>query len=238
MLTAEEISQGLDDLGELLFTKKFIKDISPLKNAKHQFRNDRTKYVVSGLEFKTAQGEFIRGGIWDQDVDIKMSAEVSVEEAFEFSSAQRMIINLEYSCWDKDVTKECRGCWHMDYHVEPGNPPKYMHPDFHIHHGGRKLNDLDDYGKIALLDNPRVMHNPLDVFLGIDFIISNFYPENEWKKLRADQRYERLIKAAQENWWRPYYLSLADYWQHKDNKKSKESQQVVNRAKRLNPHFV
>ena len=83
-----------------------------------------------------------------------------------------------------------------------------------------------------------MMHNPLDVFLGIDFIISNFYPENEWKKLRADQRYERLIKAAQENWWRPYYLSLADYWQHKDNKKSKESQQVVNRAKRLNPHFV
>ena len=28
MLTAEEISQGLDDLGELLFTKKFIKCVN------------------------------------------------------------------------------------------------------------------------------------------------------------------------------------------------------------------
>ncbi|PMK16018.1 hypothetical protein [Vibrio splendidus] len=238
MRIPNEISEYLEELGDILEKNKFIKDTGPLRKSRTQFQKDPSKYSVTGLEFKTAVGEFVRGGVWDSELDIKMSADIEVTGDFEFSNASKMVVNIEYSCLDESGAKECKGCWHMDYHVMPG-APAYMHPDFHLHHGGRKINSLVDYGELVILDNPRVMHHPLDVFLAIDFIITNFYPEKEWKKLRADNRYKNIMFKAQTSWWKPYYEQLASYWSHHATaKKVGASKKVVDDAKKLNPQLL
>lgn len=237
MSTHDEIAEELERLGDLLIQENFIKDSGPLYNARAQLQKDPNKYIITGLEFVTTKGDFIRGGVWDEDIEIKMNAEVKVSGAFEFHNVERMIIDLEYICYDKDLTKECKGCWHMDYHVYPGTVNNYMHPDFHIHHGGRNISGLEDFGRVVLLDSPRVMHNPLDAFLAIDFIISNFYPQSVWRGLRGHQIYKRIIEKAQHYWWKPYYENLASYWEYKEDK-STGSQKIVSEAQKLNPHFL
>lgn len=238
MQTADEIVEGLEELGEFLRRKGVIKDDSPFRNARNQFSKNPKKYTVLGLQFTPVQGDYVRGDIWDTELEIVMNAEIEVTDKFKFSDASRMIIDIGYTCMDKAGNKECKGCWHMDYHVQDGKP-EFMHPDFHIHHGGRKINDLENYGELVILDNPRIMHHPLDVFLGIDFIISNFYPEREWQKLRNDQRYKRMILLAQLNWWQPYYESLANYWLHLGKgKNATNSLKHLEIAKKLNPHYI
>ncbi|MFJ5331476.1 hypothetical protein [Pectobacterium versatile] len=237
MLTIEYLIESLEEMGEILRLGRFIEDDSPFRNARTQLSRNPKKYVIPYVNFKVARGNYVRGGVWDKDLEIKMQAEIEVNNTFSFNDASRMIVNIEYSCLTTNGDKECKGSWHMDYHVQEGKP-EYMHPDFHFHHGGRNISDLDDYGSLVILDNPRIMHHPLDIFLAIDFIISNFYPEIEWRKIRADTRYTKIVKMAQLAWWKPFYTNLYKYWEHCDAKDSILSKQEVEKAQRLNPHFI
>ncbi|HFQ5100891.1 TPA: hypothetical protein ACGUU3_004211 [Vibrio vulnificus] len=93
--------------------------------------------------------------------------------------------------------------------------PDFIHPSKHIHHGGRKVKDnTQDYGELVLLDAPRLMHPPLDIFLAFDFLLTNFIERRIWQSFREDTRYKELIKLAQVKWWQKYYQQIADYWNH------------------------
>ncbi|EMF5208972.1 hypothetical protein V3738_004732 [Enterobacter roggenkampii] len=238
MLTNDQIIENLERVGSLLLQKNIITDETPFRNIRRQFQNDAMKYSIPWIEFKKVKGEFVRSDVWDSDLSVKVNAEVQVREGFEFNSAVRMIVNIEYTCLSQYGEKECKGCWHMDYHVDEGEP-QYMHPDYHLHHGGRYINGLQDYGEVIILDNPRVMHHPLDVFLAIDFVISNFYPKKEWSKIRADTFYKKIIKDAQRAWWKGYYEKISSYWERCDrNNKGDISNAAIFEAQKLNPHFI
>lgn len=110
--------------------------------------------------------------------------------------------------------------WHLDRHTDELKDGKadnkgYMHPEYHITFGGDKIEEDDtlDFGNALILPTPRLPHPPMDVVLGIDFIIQNFYPKEIKINILGDELYIAIVKNAQLRLWRPYFHSLASHWQ-------------------------
>lgn len=105
--------------------------------------------------------------------------------------------------------------YHLDRHIEGGNPSNEVHPIYHFQMGGRKLNDYNstgrNFGNHLILDNPRFMHYPMDFISGLDFVLSNFAPIL-WRKLKRDPRYIKILKNAQERTLKPFIASLANHF--------------------------
>lgn len=233
-----ELAIDLEKISDILLEENFIYNPSPLRSVRDQLMRDPKQYSISGLIFNNVNGEYIRGGVWDKNLGVKMSGKIDINgNAFVYSEVSKMVIDIEYSCFKLEDNTECKGSWHMDYHVMPGNPPSFMHPDFHLHHGGKKIAELSSYGDLVILDTPRVMHHPLDAVLGIDFVISNFFPDIQWRKLRAKKEYSNIVEKAQESWWKDYYATLSSYWSSK-NQQTQTAFAAIDSAKKLNPHFI
>jgi len=128
-----------------------------------------------------------------------------------------MKIDIEIVGIDQDKERHL-ACWHIDKHLntEGDNSPIGIHPMFHIHFGGQKLQSQIDesghYGNLLLLDSPRIQFPPLDVPLSIDFIISNFYGDYH-REIINDKMYRSVIKESQANYWKPYYHSISSIWE-------------------------
>lgn len=67
-------------------------------------------------------------------------------------------------------------------------------------------------GDVLLLPAPRISYPPMDIVLGIDFILSNFVEKKVYNELRCDPQYKSAVKNAQARLWKPYILSLAHFW--------------------------
>lgn len=99
---------------------------------------------------------------------------------------------------------------HFDRH--DGSIANLAHPLYHFQFGGEKLKKEDiDHGQALFLDSPRIMHHPMDFFLGIDFILSNFFP-NMWKNMQKEQGYVSILKRYQEYFIMPYFQSVVDHF--------------------------
>lgn len=107
--------------------------------------------------------------------------------------------------------------WHLDRHIleSSDGQPDYMHPLYHIHLGGSKLWDTVgagyDYGCSLVLESPRFAHPPMDAILGVDFVLTNYFPLTSLS-IRQDNQYCNLVETAQARIWRPYAQALAHAW--------------------------
>ncbi|KAF2327479.1 hypothetical protein [Flavobacterium nitrogenifigens] len=105
--------------------------------------------------------------------------------------------------------------YHLDRHIEGGNPSNEVHPIYHFQMGGRKLSGYNSVGKNfgnhLILDNPRFMHYPMDFISGLDFILSNFAPVL-WRKVKKDPRYIKILRNAQERTLKPFIASFANHF--------------------------
>lgn len=103
---------------------------------------------------------------------------------------------------------------HFDRHIEEGNPSKEVHPIYHFQFGGKKIKERNiDRGQALFMDTPRVMHHPMDIFLGIDFILSNFFPEI-WNSCKKDGKYINLIRKYQKYFVYPYFKTVAEHFEN------------------------
>ncbi len=107
---------------------------------------------------------------------------------------------------------------HFDRHIEGGNPPEEVHPIYHFQFGGRFIEKVDiDIGQTLFFDAPRIAHHPMEFILGLDFLLSNFFPK-EWRELLAeDINYPKIIKKYQEYFILPYYQSVVNHFDRKIN---------------------
>ena len=71
-----------------------------------------------------------------------------------------------------------KSSWHLDY--DNNNVQDFIHPHFHITWGGNKMKDLN-LGEVLLLPTPRFSYPPMDIVLGVDFILSNFVKVDIYK---------------------------------------------------------
>jgi hypothetical protein len=108
--------------------------------------------------------------------------------------------------------------FHLDRHHE-SKPSSEIHPRYHFQYLQNPF-DLDednfDFGSTLNLDTPRIMHYPLDLILGLDFLISNFLP-SKYNNLINDRTYAKLIENYQLKIWKPYAHSLASRWSYTEN---------------------
>ncbi len=102
---------------------------------------------------------------------------------------------------------------HFDKHDGSSSP--MPHPCYHFQLGGRELKDnITDYGQALFLDSPRIMHHPMEFILGIDFVLSNFFPEI-WHDIKRSPDYFDTIKKYQKQFIQPYFQSIANSFNSK-----------------------
>lgn len=116
--------------------------------------------------------------------------------------------------------------WHLDYDKsycpkearldeikgkKEKNEPEYIHPWFHLTHGGDAIKDKD-HGELLSIIVPRIAYPPMDLVLGIDFLLSNFVKKTKYLQIQSDGQYKSSVSAAQEWLLKPYILSIAHNW--------------------------
>ena len=117
---------------------------------------------------------------------------------------------------DKDI-KRIITCYHLDRHiVNEGDNSNEPHPIYHFQFGGKNLvnketNELDT-GDLIFLETPRIPHHPMELILGIDYILSHFFPKKRKQILKEDRDYNSLIQKYQKNILKPYYHTISNQW--------------------------
>ena len=104
---------------------------------------------------------------------------------------------------------------HFDKHDGSSSP--MPHPSYHFQLGGRELKDnITDYGQALFLDSPRIMHHPMEFILGIDFVLSNFFPEI-WNDIKRSPDYSDTLKKYQKQFIQPYFQSIVNHFNDSTN---------------------
>lgn len=125
--------------------------------------------------------------------------------------------HLEFNIYARGTTKGAKPVMyslHFDRHIDEGNESKEVHPMYHFQFGGRKIEDAEDIdrGDVLFLDAPRIMHHPMEFILGLDFLLSNFLP-NDWKDIsRRNQNYKNIMKEYQKHFVLPYFKSIVNHF--------------------------
>ena len=81
-------------------------------------------------------------------------------------------------------------------------------------YGGNRLEGrgVDNFGASLILPSPRIAYPPMDVILGIDFILQNYFPLDKISKLLDESKYREIVFNSQQRLWKPYYISLSSVW--------------------------
>lgn len=107
---------------------------------------------------------------------------------------------------------------HFDRH-DIAQASHQAHPVYHFQFGGNRLNEDEDrsatnlsHGQALFLDAPRVMHHPLELILGIDFILSNFFP-TIWNRIKEIKKYKTMLNKYQKDFVLPYFKSIVEHFE-------------------------
>jgi hypothetical protein len=119
--------------------------------------------------------------------------------------------NISLFCDKKNYTSS----WHLDRDIpeDHDGTSSNLHPLYHLTFGGYHMENLqkegvDEFGRLLILRTPRIMHPPMELILGIDFIFNHFIPKNELELL-GDHGYLDIIKKVKKYFWLPYSLAIA-----------------------------
>jgi hypothetical protein len=101
--------------------------------------------------------------------------------------------------------------FHIDRHHESHESDE-IHPLYHLQYTHNPRNNSEfDYGQTLGLDVPRFVHYPLDLILGLSYLIAIFQP-TKYKLLLDNREFVALLKTYQEKIWRPYCQKISNYW--------------------------
>ena len=107
-------------------------------------------------------------------------------------------------------------CWHIDR--DSAVESDEIHPLYHLQYSdGRtyyKKGEAIDYkwGNSIYLDVPRLVHYPMDLFVGLSFIVTNFYKKGTMDKLRANSVFTHRFNESENQVLKPYFCSIASKW--------------------------
>lgn len=200
-------------------------------------------YKLFRLEFlKVSDKQLIRNDKWDKSgLSVYLNLDISLiaNGEFKFGDVESSVVEIVYEAYSEDNMGLAIGAWHLDYHKHDSGcgEPDFIHPSYHFHHGGRAIKDsISDYGNLLIMDAPRLMHPPLDLFLAVDFLLTNFLEKRVWQNLRADSSYQEIVQDSQRNWWKEYFQQLSNYWEHYEYS-GIDSVQICSLAKLSNPYL-
>lgn len=145
----------------------------------------------------------------DNSIEIKTAKDKDVEDLFCCLDS----LNIELSSCKGE--NEYLSSWHLDRHIQGKDEksPSNLHPMYHLTFGGHHMEkeqkpNSDEFGRSLILRAPRIMHPPMELILGIDFIFNHFIPKDELELL-SDPGYLRIIKELKTYIWMPFSLAIA-----------------------------
>lgn len=159
------------------------------------------------------------------DLKLFVSIEVSgdTDKTNEIDPFQTLAFNFsikgDFLCEKTGEVKTAITSYHLDRHLykEGDNIPEEPHPFYHFQFGGKKLidefGDKIDTGELLVLETPRITHHPMDFILGMDYLISNFYPKTRKQLMGSKQEYRRLIEKYQLKIVKPYFQAITSNWE-------------------------
>ncbi len=201
-------------------------ELDRIKENKYNNQSNSWKYEIAKLKFKNINLErhvrpskiytSIKSGeceakllltvfcdcIHNDKADLILDTTKTIGAKFE--------VQCDYLCNESGDVKFLHSSWHIDKH-DSTKQVSSIHPLFHFEYGNSELNKSEDFnfGDFIILDTPRIMHPPLDIVLGIDFVIKNFYQYKDHYVLTENPLYKKYIENAQMRLWKPYFISLA-----------------------------
>ena len=105
-------------------------------------------------------------------------------------------------------------CWHID--KDEASSSDESHPLYHMQLSEPKsyvaIDNPFSWGDAIHLDSPRIVHYPLDLYLGLGFVIRNFYYKGDFEKLTLDSQFVSLYRESENHILKPYYYSIMRKW--------------------------
>jgi len=211
-----ELSSDILKLQQLL-EKHVTSNLSAFTRIKSSLDKNKLDYDSGILELSLSKDEIPKHLSHDNIKNLRIlfstKLEIDYKELIEKNDPlKKLEFNIYAYADDLDNDREVIYSFHLDRHIfEDGdNIPDEIHPMYHFQFGGRKLKEkVSDYGQALFFDSPRISHHPMDFILGLDFLLSNFFP-HIWKKLQMEGQYKNILKKYQEYFMKPYYLSIAN----------------------------
>ncbi len=114
---------------------------------------------------------------------------------------------------ENDEGGEFISAWHLDKREE-SNSYNFSEPIFHFTFGGYKMENKHkdsnwDYGQLLLMRTPRIMHPPLDIILGIDFVLNQYVSKEYSTLFISNKRYIDIVSQIKDLIWKPYAVAFA-----------------------------
>ncbi|SMD42423.1 hypothetical protein SAMN00777080_0973 [Aquiflexum balticum DSM 16537] len=146
----------------------------------------------------------------DRQVKLNVLLEelISVDNEFD-DRVSRLGLNLivEVKYFEDSNFKEV----YSGFHFDRGDcgMSEFCHPIYHCTYGGKSLKPFgSELGKLFSNAGPRIIHPPMELVLGVDFVIRNYYKKENHIKITEDPRYTALLKRAHINYWLPYSIAF------------------------------
>lgn len=141
----------------------------------------------------------------DDTIAVKRFNNLRVEDPFLNLDNFNIILNCEDTHYSS---------WHLDRHImdrKEGDGDN-LHPIYHMTYGGHYMESkqedgLDVFGKSLIIRAPRLMHPPLELILGLDFVFRH-YISRASLPLLDHKPYIKLIEDMKRDIWFPFALAL------------------------------
>ena len=215
-------AKELRRLATILQENELVRDVGPLLSAAGQCDSNRTYdelswgYEFSGLEFNLDFSALRHSKPDGAELDVGELSVSLVGRCLDAGSHDDPFTNLSVNITVHGLSEEAEplmAAWHLDKHQ--GGDSAFTHPNYHFHHGGKKIWEEQDfdYGSHLLLESPRLDHKPLDGILAVDFVLANFAGE-AWQALKIDPSYSDLVREAEKRCHLAYAHAALDYLQN------------------------
>lgn len=221
-MNCQIIASDIFDFAELLVSHNIIQDAKSLYDASARLQNSQNttewRYECGNLKF-SVEGT-VAGTIPQQISFVEIFFNISTVGMFPNDDVCRnplselnFDIELEGFRELEDKIDNYFASWHLDKNIK-STQTSYIHPEYHLTFGGNRLEGkgVDNFGSTLILPSPRIAYPPMDVILGIDFILQNYFPLEKISKILDESRYKEIVLNSQQRLWKPYYLALSSVW--------------------------
>lgn len=181
-----------------------------------KINNDNLEYQVHNLVIPFDNNKHIQPSELYAQLRFDMSVEIDIAKRKQGEDAYSKY-SLALTIFGNKDGKEHSFCWHVDrdagekseeihplYHMQYSNGHTYLHPNGETQEF--------DWGNSIYLDVPRITHYPMDLFIGLSFIVTNFYKKSTTEKLFADRQFAYRLNESSNRILKPYFCALANKW--------------------------
>jgi len=153
-----------------------------------------------------------------RNIELVFDAEVEISKSTNTKYICDPLGKLTFNIVLRGDGDETMASWHLDKHSQVSSlkdgESKLLHPEYHFSFGGKYMEEKYnyhnwDFGQTLIMRSPRLMHPPMDIILGIDFILNQFIPRKYSGFFLDNPQYTEIIYKMKEFLWKPYAYAFA-----------------------------